>query len=366
MKRRGDGSVAPRGSAPLARERVLPRGRARREGRVRGRRRRHLFKVHLTDPKQNVTVPEKPGQSRISAVAVSPTGKCVLTATPAGTVRSWSADLVARPDGEKVEFGGPVAALAATDLDLPVVGFATGGYHVTRPRTEPVHVPTAERVHWVARSALTLAVNAGPGRVLIDGTDLATGDTGDIRAGVFSPDGKTLFTGSRDGVIRGWDVARDARDRGASAAGSGAAVAVSSDGGRVLMVDHHRAAWYNGPGAADLVSGWPRRPPRCRSSMTAPCGASYSTAARCSSATSLAKRVPSACGSRCRTGAAGAAALAPDGSRVAIGDAAGKVTVWSVPERNLLFTVDTGLHRPVRRVAITSDGPGWPHRRRPG
>ena len=50
------------------------------------------------------------------------------------------------------------------------------------------------------------------------------------------------------------------------------------------------------------------------------------------------------------------AALSDDGMRLAVGDASGRVTVWSVANQELLATVATGARRPVRSVTFSSDG----------
>jgi WD40 repeat protein len=327
-----------------------------------------LFKIHLTDPKRTIALPGRADQPRISAIAVSPSGKCVWTATPAGTVRSWSEDLVVRPEHEKIEFDRPVTALAATEGDWPAVGFATGGYYVTRPTrptgsTDPngsagsaYHTP--ERVHWlVIGPSGNLALNSVPGRVLIDGrTDLATGDTGDVRAGAFSPDGQTLFTGSRDGVIRAWDVVLDARERGTSAAGPVAAVGVSSDGSQAVVVDN-RLTRYLGPRAAELVEGGPRPLVAVQileESVTrgVALGGNTVLVSDITGKTSTERlRVVVPDGRTATT-----AVLTADGSRVAVGDDIGRVTVWSIADRAVQGTIDTGLRRPVRRIALSPDG----------
>jgi hypothetical protein len=49
------------------------------------------------------------------------------------------------------------------------------------------------------------------------------------------------------------------------------------------------------------------------------------------------------------------AALTLDGSRVAVGDDAGRVSVWSVADGAVLGSLDTGLRRPVRRVVLSDD-----------
>jgi WD40 repeat protein len=50
------------------------------------------------------------------------------------------------------------------------------------------------------------------------------------------------------------------------------------------------------------------------------------------------------------------ATLLQDGSRFAVGDDAGRVTVWSATNQTPLATIDTGTRNPVTRVALTDDG----------
>ncbi len=50
-----------------------------------------------------------------------------------------------------------------------------------------------------------------------------------------------------------------------------------------------------------------------------------------------------------------AAALTSDGTRLAVGDDAGRVTAWTVADRTVLGTIDTGCS-PVRAVCVSDDG----------
>ena len=55
-------------------------------------------------------------------------------------------------------------------------------------------------------------------------------------------------------------------------------------------------------------------------------------------------------------GAVTAADLSADGTRLAVGDDGGKVTVWSVPGRGPVAGFDTELRSPVRHLAFSPDG----------
>ena len=54
--------------------------------------------------------------------------------------------------------------------------------------------------------------------------------------------------------------------------------------------------------------------------------------------------------------AAAATALASDGTGLAVSDDGGRVAVWLLTERRVVATVDTGLHSPLRRLALSDDG----------
>ncbi|MBN9117844.1 MAG: protein kinase [Planctomycetes bacterium] len=310
-----------------------------------------LFKVHLLDPKRTVTHPARAERASVVGIAVSPSGKTVLTAAVGGTVRRWSADLEPEP-GREFEFHKPITALAATEHELPAVGFAGGGFFVAVPVGGAAETPTADRVHWLALAHRgPPALSGSAGRVLF-GThaELATGDTGDVRAGAFSADGKTLFTGGADGVIRSWDVARDVRERAALVCDPVAAVGVSHDGREFVVATRHHATRYRGAGAGTIVDGvgglaavrvlddGTERGVALdgRSAVVA-----YGRAER------LRVAVP---GGRAAT----SAALSTDGAFLAVGDDAGRVTIWSVTARAALGTIDTG-RRPVQRVTFSDD-----------
>jgi WD40 repeat protein len=313
-----------------------------------------LLKRRFAEPAA-VTVRSGPA---VTALAVSPDGKQVVTADVGGTVRCWTSEL--KPVGPReYRFSAGVAALATTATGLPVVGSAGGSVWVAPRGVWPVAFHGGDRVQWIAAAhGGQLAIGGAPGRIRLDpGTDLATGDTGDVRAGAFAPDGRTLFTAGRDGVIRGWDVARDGRERGATTSGRVLAVGVSPDGGRFLVADEHRLTRYDGSGDGRTVDGQTRPPVSVRfldddtSRAVTLDGSVVLVRDRNGSTATERLRITLPNG---RT--AVVATLSSDCARVAIGDDAGYVTVCVVDTQAVLGTIDTGLRRPVRAVALSYEG----------
>ena len=165
-------------------------------------------------------------------MAFSPDGKTLATGSDDGTARLW--DVATRRR---------IGSLSNGDADEPVdsVAFspdgktlATGGWDGTAQlwnvaaRQQTAACPTApKRVYSVAFSpdGKTLATGTGTGNGSSTGTggaaqlwDVTTGqqiggplsgDTGTVASVAFSPDGKTLATGSWDGTARLWDVGMD-------------------------------------------------------------------------------------------------------------------------------------------------------------
>jgi len=308
-----------------------------------------LLKRALAEGGPVVVQPSATGQLPIWGLAVSPDGNRVF-AIEGATVKRRTADL--KPDGDAQVVGGPVSALAVTDSSLPAVGYADGTVCVTAPMCTPVPYQRDGRVHWVATTrAGGWAHNTGPGRVEIGGViDLATGDSGEVRAGAYAPDGKTLFTGSDDGTIRAWDLTTDLRTRAAPrSAGRIAAVGVRNDGECAFATPHRvdrtkPATLENRPVAALAVRETESGTLAVYFDGKTVVVRDFQSRADVLRAALPEARVPVA------------AALSTDGTVLVVGDDAGRVTAWSVLEKRALNTFDTGLRRPVARVVLSNDG----------
>ena len=315
-----------------------------------------LLKRNLDDVNAVVARAGKRGVAAVTAIAVSHDGKRVLTADTG--VAFWTAGL--RPDGRGDVFGGSVTTLAAGDAGIPAVGFGDGEVSLAAPVCMGLRFNIDTPVRWIATTADgNVALNSRAGRVIIGpGHDLATGDVGTVRAGAFAPDGKTLFTGSDDGVIRSWSLIRDMRDRAALNVGRVNALAVTRNGSRFVVADEqHHVTHYKGATEREYVESG-QRPfhALCVQDDGKDLGVAfdgkhavlYDIGGR-----SCTERFRVAMPAE-RTPAV--AALSLDGTRLAVGDDAGQVTVWTVADRTPLGTVNTGLRRPVRRVIFSNDG----------
>jgi WD40 repeat protein len=298
----------------------------------------------LSDQAAALVRPGAPGRPAVVALALVPNGTRLITADAAGSVLAWTAEL-RRATDSGYEFGAGVSALAATADGAPLVGFAGGDVWGVVPICHPLVPPSGQRVQWIATAPdVTFALGAAPGRVNVSGRfDLATGDTGDVCAGAVAPDGSALFTGSRDGVIRSWDLARDTRSRGAAYRERIRAIGASPDGAVFL------------PAPADGPAGAAPTVLRVSEDGTVRGVALDGPEVVVSDSTG-----------DTRTGirrvavpdrhTATVAVLTSDGKALAVGDDGGRLSVWSLRDKAAPTTFDTGTRVPVRRVAISDDG----------
>lgn len=309
-----------------------------------------FLKRRFDEPTALVVRQSAPGQPNISAIAVTHDGQHVLTSENE-VVRCWTAGL--EPEHVYDTFRGAAAALAASRHGLPVIGLENGTVVVTEPICMSIFFPLGGQVHWIATARDQIAMNGPHGRVRLSIiTDLATGDIGAVRAGAFSPDGKTLFTGSDDGVIRTWDVARDGYERGAQRSLPVAAVGVASDGREFVVADRHHVRRYQGTREEGATGAHPRPLVAVRmleNGTVRGVALDGGVAVVTDHGTELLRAtVPNG-----RT--ATSAALNSDGACLAVGDDAGRVSVWQIADRALVGTIDTGARRPIDRVALSDD-----------
>lgn len=324
----------------------------------------------------------------VTALAVSPDGARLASGHADGTLAVWdratgtpvgSARMHAGPV-ERVEFargGGQLVTAGPLAKGLPgVLGWGVGGTGTLTPTgsgalgigltgSGVIALPVWPLPLRSADRGTVLAVVPSGGAVrspragwveLASGAVIATGDVGDLRAGAFSPDGATLFTAGTDGIIRSWDVTRDARDRGAFSRATPVAVGISSDGAAQVVADATRVTRYErgrGPVGAEVM----KRP--AATVRVLDDGATRTVAfdgrtvlvtdlSGTTATERLRVRVPND-----RTPVS--AVLTPDGEQIAVADDAGRVTVWSLLERNVVGRYDAGLRRP-SAVALADDG----------
>lgn len=313
-----------------------------------------LAKIHLTDARQSLSIRAEP--TAIVAVATSSAGGAVLTASSEGTIRRWMPNLTPQPLESKFAANGAVSALGVFADGLPALGFASGGLQLTR-KGAGTELKTRERVHWVAIDTQgQVALNVAPGRISIGGSvALATGDVGSIRAGAFSPDGKTLFTGSDDGVIRAWDIDKDIRARGTRSVGRVRSIGVANDGTSFVVVHDQHVTRHEGTEVRQLQS--PHKElavvrvlddGRVRGvALDGPIAVVQDLSAKVSPAQRF--RLPD-------KHTATAAAISADGLRLAVGDDTGQITVWSLTDQSVLGSMDTGLRQAVEQLVLTDDG----------
>jgi WD40 repeat protein len=300
---------------------------------------------------ETVTVrPGGAGRAAVVAVAAAPGGTRVITADAGGAVVSWTAGLE-RDAGPAYHFRGDVTALAASPEGLPVTG-AGGAVWLVSPVRRPLG-PLAGPVLWIATAPDgTVARNGASGRVDIGGRyELPTGDTGDVRAGAFSPDGQVLFTGGRDGVIRAWDVARDARQLGATCGDRIVTAAASRDGSAVVFATPHQLV--SSDSAVPEASGREQVVVRVLDTATRGVALDGCEVVVTDFTGSGGTELPPVAVPDRRT--ATAAALTADGKALAAGDDGGRVAVWSLADKAPPATFDTGVRRPVRRVVLSDD-----------
>jgi WD40 repeat protein len=187
--------------------------------------------------------------------------------------------------------------------------------------------------------------------------ELGTGDLGEVQAGAFAPDGKTLFTGSRDGAIRAWSLPGDARDPAVMHTMGTAAVGVAREGSTVVVADGLGVARYEVTGDVRRVGSGPPQFAVVRALDDGSVRgvalegriAVVSDVVGNTAVERLRARIPS-------RSAAMSAALTPAGTQMAAGDEIGRITVWSMADYTSVVGIDTGSRQPVRRVVLSDDG----------
>ncbi|MSP13656.1 MAG: hypothetical protein EXR62_11960 [Chloroflexi bacterium] len=271
--------------------------------------------------------------SGVNSVAFSPDGKTLASGSADQTIILW--DVAKRAVNFPIT-GYPAPAAQNTvsttyqsAINFPITGYPAPAVQNTVSTTyqSRVYLDHANlgQVYSVAFSPDGKTLASGSGTIIL--WDVATGHPlGQLKAErtspwasvAFSPDGKTLASGSGDGTIILWDVAT-AQPLGSPLTGHKAgvfSVAFSPDGKTLASgsVDGTVIFW-------DVAKGQPLGQP--------PTG---------------------------HKGYMSSVAFSPDGKTLASGSGDGTVILWDVAKDQLLGSILTGHGNQVRSVAFSPDG----------
>jgi WD40 repeat protein len=317
-----------------------------------------VFKIHLADAKQNLTQICAKDGIPITRLAVSPSGRTVFTAARDGTVARWTPELTAHRDPAQNRAWGEVTALAATGDDRPAVGTASGHTFTGAADGDDAQFDAGARVYWIATAPNGRFVQNGTaGRILVDRrAELPTGDAGEVRAGAFSPDGRTLFTGSQDGILRAWNLEADLDTYGVRPAGRVTLLSIGRDGASFVIADDAGVRIHRPTGEGKPLGYGPRNPAALRIldektvRIVSLDGSNIELRDFPDSARARKERfaIP-------RNGKPTSVALVPEGTSFAVGDDSGHVRVWFVGGSIPDATLDTGTGQRVDRVELTHD-----------
>jgi WD40 repeat protein len=314
----------------------------------------------------------KAADEPVEAVALAPDGGTLATVTKSGVVRMWAgADAAPRTEVRAAAGSGSV-------VFIPSAG---GGWLLAAAGREDGTVRLCDRdgreLHALAGHAEPiLTMSASP-----DGSLLATGGmdecvcvwdvaTGTLRSmlrghekavrGIGFAGPRELVTGADDGLLKTWDLAADpegpaARDLAAAVTAVGGSAdghsyAIGYGDGSVEVYPRQGAEPRRVPGNGRGAVGLLRVPADGR-----PVGVELAGRAAVAwhfgDAPRVILRVEPAGGA-----VATVADLSADGSKLAVGDDRGRVTVWAVQDGTKLAEIDTKSGGPVRYLALSAEG----------
>jgi WD40 repeat protein/serine/threonine protein kinase len=317
---------------------------------------------------------------RVVALAVSPDGRTVATASPTGPVRLWSA-ATAAPDRDIRAAAGATAlafipaptgfiSVGAPAWWLAAAGRDDGTIRVLDRDGREIHALTghSEPILSLATSPDGKSLASGGQDAGVCVWDLETGGlktvlrghTKPVRGVRFVPDGSTLCTASDDGQVKAWDLTADPEGRTVHDLPAAVTAIAVHRGGRQLAIGYadgsvHVYADRDAPprklpgnGRAELiVLRFPEAGPPVGVELAGRAAVVWTFGDE----PRRVLRVEAAGG-----GEITRADLSADGTRLAVGDDTGVLTVWSVPDRTHIAALGTGLPVPVRHLALSPDG----------
>ena len=325
-----------------------------------GTRSGELRQIHLPD--RDTTARRTIQVTRSGAIRViTPTadGTAVLIATDGGKVFRCQSSLQGLKE-EKV-YGGQVNGLLESGGRESVVGLSSGLFLALG---DGWFLPLRSQVHWLLPCSEGFAASGAAGRILLCGPrcgELATGDTGEVRAGAITRDGKTLFTAGDGGIIRSWELPADIPGRGVVASDPVTAIGVHPESRSFSVATEHSVILNFGaknerPGPRERRFAALRIIKDARGEGSTIGVEFHDRAVVISELVGNQGTEEKARFALPDEAAPISADLSADGTRLAVGDDRGRVFVWNLADRATLAAINCGYHGAVERVLLSSDG----------
>jgi WD40 repeat protein len=325
-----------------------------------------------------------PHRGEVNAVAFSPDGKSVITASSDTTAQFWDA-ATGRPIGQPLTHRGSVNAVAFSPDGKSVITGSNDG-------TAPLWNAATGRPLGQTLAHQTLVASAAfsrDGKNVVTGSldktaqlwDAATGrplgpslaHAGQVWSVALSPDGRTVLTAGQENSARFWDAATG-RPLGQTLTHRGwiFAVAFSPDGKTVMT-----GSWDNTARLWDAATGQPQGPHLTHPSLVhavafSPDGKTVMTGCRDSTARLWDAATGQPLGQPfTHQGSVEAVAFSPDGKTVVTGSTDDTARLWDVaaplpdelPRVATWVEVLTGLELDERGSAKVLDSATWLQRR---